>query len=307
MKKIIFGLICFVLCASVVLVSCSDKTASAQDETTNDEMVAEDILEEIPVIEEEEAPIFEYDFSGKGAVLIAYNGDLEEVVLEEKPIRMKKEKKEVIVTEEVTNKDGTVTTIEKVVEETVTTPVEYELVEIDKGVFMGNETVKKIVIPDTVKAIGEACFQNCTSLEEVVLPANLKDIKTLTFHGCSALNTLNIPEKVESVGIFAFGDYFSKTPWYDSLSGESVIVGDGVLLKYNGYASSVSYGEEVKKVAYYAFLDTPVKTVKFAGSVEEIDVLATYHTDATILLPKGSSLVNQLKLSNVKVDTYEVE
>ena len=291
MKKIIFGLICLILCASFVLVSCSDKTEAPEDEAVNNEVVADDNQEEVPAVKEtqEETPIFEYDFSSKGATLIAYNGDLEEVVLEEKPIRMKKEKKEVIVTEEVTNKDGTVTTVEKTVEETVIVPTEYELVEIDKGVFMGNETAKKIVIPDTVKSIGEACFQNCTALEEVVLPANLEEIETLTFHGCSALKTLNIPEKVETIGLFAFGDYFSKTPWYEGLKEESVIVGDGVLLKYTGNASSVSYGEEVKKVAYYAFLDTPVKIVKFADSVEEIDVLATYHTDATILLPKGSA------------------
>lgn len=307
MKKIIFGMICLALCASFALVSCSDKEELPADDTVKDEVVADDKQDEAPAAEDEETPIFEYDFSSKGATLVAYNGDMEEVVLEEKPIRMKKEKKEVTVTEEVTNKDGTVTTVEKTVEETVIVPTEYELVEIDSGVFMGNETVKKIVIPDTVKSIGEACFQNCTALEEVVLPANLEEIQTLTFHGCSALKTLNIPEKVETIGLFAFGDYFSKTPWYEGLKEESVIVGDGVLLKYNGYASSVSYGEEVKKVAYYAFLDTPVKTVKFAESVEEIDVLATYHTDATILLPKNSSLVSPLKLNNVKVDTYEVE
>ena len=306
MKKIIFSIICLMLCACVVFVSCEKK-----DELTDDNAnveVTDEIPDDVPIAtEQEEIPVFEYDFSSKGAKLVAYNGDMEEVVLEEKPIRMKKEKQKKTVTEEVTNADGTVTTVEKTVEETVIVPTEYELTAIDDGVFLNNSTVKKVVIPDTVKEIGEACFQNCTALEEVVLPASLEAIETLTFHGCAALTTLNIPEKVEDIGLFAFGDYFAQIPWYNNLGGESVIVGDGILLKYNGYAANVSYTDEVKKVAYYAFLETPVKTVKFADSVKEIDALAIYRTDATILLPEGSALANSLKLSGVKVDTYTVE
>lgn len=305
MKKIIFGMICLMLCACVIFTACAEKD-EVLDDTANTE-VTDEIPEDVPIVtEEEELPVFEYDFSSKGATLVAYNGADEEVVLEEKPIRMKKEKQKKTITEEIVNKDGTVSTVEKTVEETVIVPTEYELVAIDDGVFQGNTTVKKIVIPDTVKEIGEACFQNCTALEEVVLPASLEAIEMLTFHGCSALTTLAIPEKVEKIGLFAFGDYFAQIPWYENLGGESVIVGDGILLKYNGYATNVSYTDEVKKVAYYAFLETPVKTVKFTDSVKEINSLAIYRTDATILLPEGSALVSSLKLNGVKVDTYTV-
>lgn len=307
MKKFLTGMICLALCGSIALSSCSKKEEVKEEtETDNTENGISSIV--LPEEEsEEEKAIFEYDFSKDGAVLIAYYGEDEEVILEEKPIRMKKEKQEKIVTEEVKNADGTVSTVEKKVEETVEVPVEYTLVGIDDGVFMYNETAKKIVIPDTVTEIGDACFQNATALEEVVLPAGLTEIKDMSFHGCSNLKTLNIPETVTSIGMFAFGDYFTVTPWYNSLKDESVIVGDGILLKYNGNAKNVKYGDEVKKVAYYAFLDTKVETVTFTEAVEEIDALSTYRSAATIMLPETSKLVSSLRMNNVKVGTYAVE
>lgn len=310
MKKTILGIICLALCASVALASCAKKNDEVKDETKVDNAVVETQVPENTETEEEKV-IFEYLFSPDGAVLTAYHGgdEFEEVVLEEKPIRMKKEKQKKTVTEEVTNADGTVTTVEKQVEETVIVPVEYTLVGVEAGVFMNNTTIKKVVIPDTVEEVGQACFQGCTALEEVVLPAPLKKIGDMMFYGCESLTTLNIPEAVEEIGIFAFSDFFNETPWYANLTGESVIVGDGILLKYNGSAESVTYGEEVKKVAYYAFMDTPVKTVKLTNAIDEandIHELAFYRSNARVALPETSKIVSALKMNGIKVDTYEV-
>ncbi len=311
MKKTLFGIICLALCASIALASCAKKDDEVKDETNAGDAVVETEVTENTEEAEEEKVLFEYDFTSDGAILTAYLGgdELEEVILEEKPIRMKKEKQKKTVTEEVTNADGTVTTVEKEVEETVVVPVEYTLVGVEEGVFMNNTTIKKVVIPDTVLEVGQACFQGCTALEEVVLPASLKKIGDMMFYGCESLTTLNIPESVEEIGIFAFSDFFNETPWYANLTGESVIVGDGILLKYNGYAQDVTYGDEVKGIAYYAFMDTPVKTVKLTNAVDaatDIHELAFYRSDVRIALPETSKIVSALKMNGVKVDTYEV-
>ena len=303
MKKFTLGILCLGLCAAFALSSCSKPEEPAEDDKTG---AADSGLDSIvlPEDEEEEVILFEYDWSGEEATLIAYNGDLEEVILDQTVIRMKKEKQTKTVTEEVTAKDGTVSTVEKQVEETVEVPVEYTLTAIDAGVFMNNETVKKIVIPDSVLTIGEACFQGCTALEEVVLPASLEKIGARMFYGCDALAALNIPETVTDIGLFAFGEFFKQIPWYVNLTDTSVIVGDGILLKYNGAESAVTYGDEVKKVAYYAFMNAPVQTVTFTDSVEEVNNLAFYRTGATVRLPEGSALVNELRMNNIKVETY---
>ena len=303
MKKLTFGILCLGVCACLALSSCSkpeeENTDNAAGDTQNSDLAG--IV--LPKDEDEEAVVYEYDWSSDGATLIAYNGDFEEVDLDETVIRMKQEKQKKTVTEEVTDKDGNVTTVEKEVEETVEVPVEYTLIGIDAGVFMNNEAVKKITIPDTVTTIGEACFQGCTALEEVKLPEGLTEIGPRTFYGCDALVSLNIPDTVTTIGQFAFGEYFKQTECYKNLQGTSVIVGDGILLKYNGGAN-VSYGDEVKKIAYYAFTDSAAQTVRLSDATEEIDALAFYRSSATVEVPEGSEIYNTLRLNNIKVSPY---
>lgn len=305
MKKKIFGALSLALILGLFLTSCGPEEQEQEENAneTDDSGLSSIVL---PEEEEEEEIIFEYDYSGEEAVLIAYHGELEEVILDETVIRMKSEKQTKVVTEEVTAEDGTVTTVEKEVEETVEVPVEYTLVGVEAGVFMNNETVKKIVLPDSVLTVGEACFQGCTALEEVVLPASLETIPDRLFYACDSLTSVNIPETVTSVGLYAFGDFFKQAPWYNNLPAGSVIVGDGVLLKYNGTDTTVTYGDEVKTVAYYAFMDTPVQSVYFTDATESISDQAFYRTDATVMLPEGSSLVTTLRMSNVKVETYSL-
>ena len=300
MKKLLFTLICILICTALVLSSCSgSKTKTTDGAAENDASAgnAVDTLDE----QEEETPVFEYNFSSNGAVLTAFNGDLEEVVLEENPVRIKKEKQTNTVTEEVTNDDGTTSTVTREVEETVEVPVEYTLVGIDAGVFMGNEKVTKIVIPDTVKEIGLACFQGCTALEEVVLPEGLEKIADRTFYGCDSLRSVNIPDSVKSIGMFAFGDYFNVTPFYASLT--DGVVGDGVLLKHT--SGSTARYDGVKSVAYYAFTDTGAKTVYFSDELKDVSELAFYRSDVTAMLPAGSSMVNIVRRAGATVATYD--
>lgn len=303
MKKLTLGILCLSLCACLALTSCQNKKDDTADNTTDDSSVSDLAGIVLPKDEEEDKVIYEYSYSGDGATLIAYNGDLEEVILDQTVIRMKKEKQTKTVTEEVTAADGTVSTVEKQVEETVEVPVEYTLTAIDAGVFMNNETVKRIEIPDSVETIGEACFQGCTALEEIKLPEGLTVIGDMTFYGCDSLTTLNIPDTVTDIGLYVFGEYFKQIPWYNNLQGTSVIVGDGILLKYNGGAN-VTYGDEVKKIAYYAFTDSAARTVRLSDATEEVDSLAFYRSDATVEVPEGSALYNALRLSNIKVSTY---
>lgn len=303
MKKLTFGILCLGVCACLALSSCSKPEEENTVNPTGGEQNSDLAGIVLPKDEDEEVVVYEYDWSSDGATLIAYNGDFEEVDLEETVIRMKKEKQKKTVTEEVTDKDGNVTTVEKEVEETVEVPVEYTLIGIDAGVFMNNETVKKITIPDTVTTIAKRASKAARLLKKSSFREGLTEIGPRTFYGCDALVSLNIPDTVTTIGQFAFGEYFKQTEWYKNLQGTSVIVGDGILLKYNGGAN-VSYGDEVKKIAYYAFTDSAAQTVRLSDATEEIDALAFYRSGATVEVPEGSELYNTLRLNNIKVSTY---
>ncbi len=304
MKRSIFGIICIMLCLCLLLSSCGKEETAGEGETNADAETVEDT----PVIPEEEVKeTFEYTLKDGEATLDKYNGSDEEVKLEETVTVIKKKKEKKTVTETVQNADGTTSQVEKTVEETVEIPEEYTLTAISAGAFMGNESVKKVIVPDSVLTVGDAVFQGCTALEEVVLPKGLEKISDRLFYGCEKLEKLEIPETVTTVGLFAFGDIFNPSAWYANLADEDVIVGDGILIKHNGTSEKVSYSDEVKKVAYYAFYGTPVTEVYFTNSIEDISDLAFYRTGATVMLPAGSSKISEFKAKSITVDTYSPE
>ena len=90
---------------------------------------------------------------------------------------------------------------------------------IGDGVFQGIENMETAVIPEGVTSIGASAFEGCTLLKEVTLPSTLKEIKERAF---------------------------KDTPWFESLSDEFTIVGDGVAIKYSGNDTEVTVPDNVK-------------------------------------------------------------
>ena len=91
MKKLTFGILCLGVCACLALSSCSKPEEENTDNPTGGEQNSDLAGIVLPKDEDEEVVVYEYDWSSDGATLIAYNGDFEEVDLEETVIRMKKE------------------------------------------------------------------------------------------------------------------------------------------------------------------------------------------------------------------------
>lgn len=80
-----------------------------------------------------------------------------------------------------------------------------EITKIPADVFIGEEFLEGIVIPDTVTEIEDGAFCNCVNLSQVVLSSGLKTIPKSTFYN-TAIENVEIPEGVESIGKFAFGE-----------------------------------------------------------------------------------------------------
>ena len=66
--------------------------------------------------------------------------------------------------------------------------------------------IKRVVIQQGVRAIGDQAFYYCENLTSVAIPDSVTSIGGSAFSGCSGLTSVTIPEGVTSIGDYAFSD-----------------------------------------------------------------------------------------------------
>ena len=67
-----------------------------------------------------------------------------------------------------------------------------------------NEKIQKVVVPSSVKTIGEEAFSSCTSLTSITIPESVTIIKDNVFYDCISLSSITIPKSVTTIGSNAF-------------------------------------------------------------------------------------------------------
>ena len=126
-----------------------------------------------------------------------------------------------------------------------------------------------IIIPSTVKVIGENAFEDCRGLKSVVMPTELGSIESNTFHGCEQLSEISIPNKVTEIGHNAFDGC-------NSLA--EVTLPDGLL-----------------SIGYSAFRECPISSIVIPASVNEIGESAFYSWDESnelnVILAEGRTSI----------------
>ena len=84
----------------------------------------------------------------------------------------------------------------------VTIPAEIEghpITLINEYAFAKNTTITKVVLPDTVREIGNGAFGGCPNLEEVVLTETVEMIDSYAFTFCPKLQELRLPAKLQGI------------------------------------------------------------------------------------------------------------
>ena len=70
--------------------------------------------------------------------------------------------------------------------------------------YLNGEEIKDLIIPNSVRSIGDYAFVNCSGLTSVTIPNSVTEIGEGVFYGCSGLTSLTIPNSVTSIGGSAF-------------------------------------------------------------------------------------------------------
>lgn len=114
----------------------------------------------------------------------------------------------------------------------------YTVTEIYPYTFEDQTTASQVILPDTIKVIGEGAFYGMTSLTQVNLPEGVEYIGIQAFGGCDKLKSIKLPDSL----IFIEGNPFVLSPTSISVSRSS-----------NGYAliDEVLFEKITKKVVAY--------------------------------------------------------
>ncbi len=102
----------------------------------------------------------------------------------------------------------------------------YDVVEISGFSFVNNKKLQHVVIPNTVKVIGECAFDGCEKLATMHIPSSVVKIDEYAFCGCAALTSLVIPSSVGEIGEYAFSD--CKKMMFLTIEEGVTAVGEGV-------------------------------------------------------------------------------
>lgn len=78
-----------------------------------------------------------------------------------------------------------------------------------KHLYLDNEEITSLIIPDGMTKIGNATFGDCYSLKEVTIPNSVTSIGNGAFQYCSGLTTLTIGSSVTYIDLSAFSECLS--------------------------------------------------------------------------------------------------
>ena len=144
---------------------------------------------------------------------------------------------------------------------TLEIPSEYEghkVRYISESAFAGfSSSVKKVIIPSSVREIGDDAFADCSQLKTVVLSEGLRTIGYGAFRNCSSLKKITLPESLEKID-----DYEKKAEI------DNKIVGNDSKEKEEQEAMPLMFEEIKNENIEQLMKDNPIKKVKEIPSLD---------------------------------------
>ncbi len=82
----------------------------------------------------------------------------------------------------------------------------YPVTEISYDAFLNCDTMKSIIIPETVSCIRSQAFYDCDNLVDIIIPDSVEYIEFSTFYGCDNLKNVYFGSKISRIEYGAFTD-----------------------------------------------------------------------------------------------------
>ena len=136
------------------------------------------------------------------------------------------------------------------------------VIDLGARAFASCRKLFKVTMPG-VEFIGKECFALCESLKEIILPETLGKIWEGAFAGCKALEEINIPSHLKIIDKSAFRNSGLKSLNIEISDGGKCLVYDKAFASCK-HLESVYLNKNVKIVERMAFAGcTSLKTIEF--------------------------------------------
>lgn len=167
-----------------------------------------------------------------------------------------------------------------------------------RSAFYGNEKLKSVVLPESVKSIEGYAFYQCAALESINLPSGLTSIGRSAFYRCFSLNNVVFPNTLESIDAYAF--YQCTSLASVTLPSSLRTLGEDAFYACRSLKSLVIL-EGLTLLPYRVFSDcTALESVTLPTSLREIQAFAFNNTTAlqTLTIPEGVTSVGDVVLAS---------
>ena len=157
--------------------------------------------------------------------------------------------------------------------------------------YIGDNTIKKVIIPEGVEKIGAYAFAGLTQLEEVVLPSTLMSIEYGAFMNCTKLTKVTGIENVKLINKWAF----QNCNLAGTISLDSACAISDYAFANNRYLTDIILPETLQSIGAYAFSgDQRLANVTIKAHTVKYGAYAFYNCRAltsmsinTIVIPEG--------------------
>lgn len=165
---------------------------------------------------------------------------------------------------------------------------------IDDNAFFSCHSLNKVVIYDnSVKTIGMAAFEYCSSLADIILPEGVTTIARSAFYNCTKLSEINIPKKITAINNATFSGCVSL---------RNMIIPDNIQsigVRAFEYCShlTITIPETVTSIGSQAFRNNADLTIAMSGNLLD-NALFSDCENLRITLSDGSTFIKESALTN---------
>ena len=196
-----------------------------------------------------------------------------------------------------------------------------------KITYIGNNTIKEVVIPEGVKTIGAYAFAGLTALEKVTLPSTLEAIEYGAFFGCTSLKEVKGLEHVKLINqnafaycdisndlsldnIHAVGDYaFAGNANLKSIKFPSTLSSIGAYAFMGNYkltSFDVSACGKVKYGPYVFMYCSSIKTITLDTAVIPTGAFYGCRNLENVHIGKNVSYIGEYAFTSTKVSSFDL-